>query len=39
VVVFDARRAKVRSATKGDNQSATDMRMSVLRAGDHFIWR
>lgn len=39
VIVFDARRASVNSATKGENQSATDIRMSVLRAGDHYKWR
>lgn len=39
VVVFDARRAKVGAAAKGDNQSATGIKMSVLRAGDHFKWR
>ena len=39
VVVFDARKAKVNAAAKGDNQSATGIRMSVLRAGDHFKWK
>ena len=39
VVVFDARQAKVGAAAKGENQSATGIRMSVLRAGDRFNWR
>jgi cyanophycinase len=39
VIVFDARRASVKAASKGQNQSATGIRMSVLRAGDRFAWR
>lgn len=39
VIVFDARRAAVKSAAKGENQSATGIRMSVLRAGDRYKWR
>ncbi len=39
VVVFDARKSKVKSASEGENQSATGVRMSVLRAGDHFKWK
>ena len=39
VVVFDARSAAVKAAAKGENQSATNIRMAVLRAGDHFKWR
>lgn len=39
VVVFDARRAAVKATEKGENHSATNIRMSVLRAGDHFKWR
>ena len=32
VIVFDARAADVKTVAKGENQSATDIRMSVLRA-------
>ena len=39
VTVFDARRAQVRAAGPGQNQSATGITMSVLRAGDRFVWR
>jgi cyanophycinase len=39
VIVFDARRAAIKPAAKGENQSATNVRMSVLRAGDHYRWR
>jgi cyanophycinase len=39
VTVFDAREAQVRSARPGEAQSATDIRLSILRAGDSFTWR
>jgi cyanophycinase len=39
VTVFDARRARVQMAEPGRNQSATGINMSVLRAGDRFVWR
>lgn len=39
VTVVDATRAQVRPARSGENQSATDLRLSVLRAGDRYVWR
>jgi cyanophycinase len=39
VTVIDARRAQVQAAEPGRNHSATGIAMSVLRAGDRFVWR